>query len=56
MTFLLMGIMFVIIGLANKDKWGKPVEVSPEPRKWMIVLVAATVILVALTALARFFL
>jgi LPXTG-motif cell wall-anchored protein len=31
--FLAMGLGYVIIGLINRDKWGKQVEVPPETRK-----------------------
>ena len=55
--FLAMGLGYVIIGLINRDKWGKQVEVSPETRKKTIAilgLAALVGVLVALLLTTRF--
>jgi hypothetical protein len=55
--FLAMGLGYVIIGLMNRDKWGKQVEVPPETRKKTIIilgLAALVGVLVALLFATRF--
>ena len=37
--FLVMGIAYMIIGLRNRDKWGKQVEPSPRANKIVLGLV-----------------
>jgi len=37
--FFIMGVVFLAIGLANKDKWGKPVKLSPKEKKRNKILV-----------------
>ncbi|WP_455367786.1 hypothetical protein [[Eubacterium] cellulosolvens] len=34
-----LGLVYLVIGLANRDKWGKPVEVSPTTRKTLTLVV-----------------
>lgn len=36
---LIMGIAYLAIGLKNKDKWGKPQEVSPKHQKILMIAV-----------------
>ena len=36
--FLIMGIIFLILGLVNKDKWEEAVVPSPQKRKLLIGL------------------
>ena len=36
---LIMGIAYLSIGLKNKDKWGKPQEVSPKYQKILMIAV-----------------
>jgi LPXTG-motif cell wall-anchored protein len=57
--FLAMGLGYAVIGLMNRDKWGKQVEVPPETRKkTMIILGLAALVgvLVALLFATRFLL
>ena len=55
--FFVMGLAYVIIGLRNRDKWGKQVEVPQKPRKKMIAVgLALVVVLVALLFATGFFL
>ncbi len=56
--FSVMGLGYTIIGLINRDKWGKQVEAPPETgKKMMIVLGLAALVgaLVALLFATRFF-
>jgi magnesium-transporting ATPase (P-type) len=46
--FLLMGLVYLSIGLKNKNKWGKPQKVSPKDQKRMAIIVALLVILFVL--------
>lgn len=55
--FLAMGLGYVAIGLINRDKWGKQVQVPPETRKKTIAilgLAALVGVLVALLFMTRF--
>jgi len=36
--FLVMGLAYAIVGLRNRDKWGKHVEVSPRANKSMVLI------------------
>ncbi len=57
--FLMMGLGYTIIGLMNKDKWGKQVDVPPESRKKMMIvlgLAALVGLLVTLLFVTRFLL
>jgi len=36
--FFAMGLGYVVIGLINRDKWGKQVEVPPETRRKTLVV------------------
>jgi len=55
--FFVMGLAYVIIGLRNRDKWGKRVEEPQKTRKMMIALGLALVgVLVALLFTTGFFL
>lgn len=56
--FLVMGLAYLAIGLANRDKWGKRVEVPPVTRKKIMIvlgLAALVGVLVSLLFTARFF-
>ena len=46
--FLPMGVIFLVLGLANRDKWGKEVPASPEYRKKLIIRVAVGIVALAL--------
>ena len=52
--FLIMGAIFLIIGLINKDKWEETVVVNPQKRKLLIGLIL-TGILVLTTFLLKYF-
>jgi len=52
--FLIMGVIFLIIGLINKDKWGETVIVNPQKRKLLIGLIL-TGLLVLITFLLKYF-
>jgi len=63
--FLIMGVIFLIIGLINKDKWKesaslrhslfKMVIVNPQKRKLLIGLLILTGLLVFITFLLKYF-
>jgi len=45
--FLLLGLAYLVIGLANRKKWGKQEEITPATRKRrMILTIVVTVLLV----------
>jgi uncharacterized membrane protein YidH (DUF202 family) len=46
--FLIMGLVYLSIGLKNKGKWGKKVKLSPKNQRTMMTAMAAVVILLAL--------
>ena len=46
--FILMGLVYLSIGLKNKDKWGKPQQVSPKYQKIIMTAVAVGVIILIL--------
>ena len=47
--FLIMGVIFLIIGLTNKDKWEETVIVNPKKRKLLIGLtIAGLLVLIAI--------
>lgn len=52
--FLIMGVIFLIIGLINRDKWGETVIVNPQKRKLLIGLIL-TGLLVLITFLLKYF-
>ena len=52
--FLIMGVIFLIIGLINKDKWGETVVVNPQKKKLLIGLIL-TGLLVLITFLLKYF-
>ncbi len=55
--FLIMGVGYAIVGLMNRDKWGKQAKVSPETRKKTIAilgLAALVGLLIALLFATRF--
>jgi uncharacterized membrane protein YidH (DUF202 family) len=55
--FLIMGVGYAIVGLMNRDKWGKQVEVPPETRKktmTILGLAALVGVLIALLFATRF--
>jgi hypothetical protein len=49
-----LGIIYMAIGAANKDKWGKTEKVSPVTQRWLMAVLAGTMALVILTALFVF--
>jgi hypothetical protein len=49
-----MGVVFLLLGLANKAKWKSRPPLTPEQRKLKLVLVIGTVLLVLLTFAFRF--
>ena len=52
--FLIMGVIFLVIGLINKDKWGETVIANPQKRKLLIGLML-TGLLVLATFLWKYF-
>lgn len=47
LAFLMMGLAYITIGLVNRDKWGKRIEVPPtRSMKLTIVIFSALVLLV----------
>jgi len=46
--FLIMGLVYLSIGLKNKDKWGKPQKVSPKYQKALMIAVTIGVIALVL--------
>ena len=46
--FMLMGIPYTIIGLVNRDKWGKQVEISATARRNMMILIGILLVLATL--------
>ena len=52
--FLIMGLIFLIIGLVNKDRWDEPEVVNPKKRKLLIGLILAGFLIFS-TFLWRFF-
>lgn len=46
--FLLMGLIYLAIGLKNKDKWGKPQKISPKYQKTLMISVLIGVIALVL--------
>jgi len=52
--FLVMGLIFLIIGLANKDRWKESQAVNPQKRKIIIGLMILTGFLVLVTFLLKY--
>ncbi len=50
--FLFMGLVYISIGLKNKDKWSKPQKISPTYQKILMIAVILGVLLLALGILA----
>ena len=50
--FLIMGLVYLSIGLKNKDKWGTPQKISPNYQKVMMILVIFLILGVVLGILA----
>jgi len=46
--FFVMGLAYVIIGLRNRDKWGKKVEVSPTASRKMMGVIGVGVLILIL--------
>lgn len=46
--FFVMGLAYVIIGLRNRDKWGKKVEVPPTASKKMMGIIGVGVLILIL--------
>ncbi len=42
--FFVMGLIYMAIGLKNKDKWGKPQRVNPNFQKMLVIAVAFGVV------------
>lgn len=51
--FLIMGLIFLIIGIVNKEKWKEPTPVTTPKNKIIIGLVIFTVFLVLFTILRK---
>jgi hypothetical protein len=51
---LIMGVIFLIIGIINKDKWEETVAVNPQ-RKMLLIALALTGLLVLITFLLKYF-
>ena len=49
--FLMMGLGYMIIGLINRDKWGKHVEMSPETRKKTLIVLGLTALVGVIVSL-----
>jgi hypothetical protein len=54
--FLPMGVIFLVLGLANRDKWGKEVPMSPGFRKKLMLATGAGVAALAVGATVAFLL
>jgi len=52
--FLIMGVIFLIIGIINKDKWDETVAINPQ-RKMLLIALALTGLLVLITFLLKYF-
>lgn len=50
--FLIMGLVYIFIGLRNKDMWGKPQKVSPTYQKALTIAVILGVLLLVLGIIA----
>ncbi|OGD54335.1 hypothetical protein A3K80_08340 [Candidatus Bathyarchaeota archaeon RBG_13_38_9] len=46
--FFIIGLVYLAIGLRNKDKWGKPQKISPVYQKALMIAVILGVILLVL--------
>ncbi len=46
--FLLMGLVYLSIGLKNKDKWGKPQKVSPKSQQMLMIGVLIGIIVLVI--------
>jgi hypothetical protein len=44
LLFLIMGLVFLVIGFKNKDKWNKPQKISPIYQKALMIAVLSGVI------------
>ncbi|WP_455278086.1 hypothetical protein [[Eubacterium] cellulosolvens] len=52
LLFIIMGLVFLAIGLKNKDKWGKPQKISPTYQKAIMIIVFFLVVGVILGIIA----
>lgn len=52
--FLIMGIVFLAIGAANRDKWDSKTRLTAEQKKIRMIAIAAGVVALAIGALAFF--
>lgn len=50
--FLFMGIVYLAIGLKNRDKWGVPQKVSPKYQKIMMIAILIGVVFLILGIIA----
>lgn len=46
--FLFMGLVYLAIGLKNKEKWGKPEKVSPKYQKILMIAILIGVVFLIL--------
>lgn len=46
--FLIMGVIYIAIGLRHRDTWGKPQNVSPEFQRRMVMLGGVLVVVLVL--------
>ena len=53
-SFLIMGVIFLIIGLINKDKWKETLVVNPQKRKLLIGLILTGLLVLAYFLLKYF--
>jgi len=49
--FLIMGLGYTIVGLMNRDKWGKQLEAPPETRKKTMTILGLAALVGVLAAL-----
>jgi len=49
--FLMMGLGYAVVGLINRDKWGKQVEVPPETRKKTLVILGLSALVGVMVSL-----
>ena len=56
LVFLMIGLAYAIVGLVNRDKWGKQAEISHATSRSVLVLVVAVGVLLVLGLAAFAFL
>ena len=50
-SFFATGIIFFLIGIANRDKWQKTDPLRPEQKKWILVLTTVIAVVMLLLLL-----